>query len=232
MAEQQVNDPRLRVPDVPWRLRDVLWGAILAFGLFVGVVVLAPLLQGMERWPGVILALAELVFIVAAWAFSVRRPGVHWRDLGLRSFQPLLGCLGAISLFYLTLAVEVAWGLLLQWLGWPGQTEILPLFGEGWWALALAFVATGIAAPVAEELFFRGFALPPLQRRLGRWLGIAINAALFALLHFTPTVFPPLFIMGVFFCLLYEYTGSIWPGILLHAGINTLAVALAYLMAK
>jgi hypothetical protein len=138
--------------------------------------------------------------------------------------------LGTLALLYLALSVNLIWGAFLNRVGWAGQPEVLPLFGTGAIGLVLALVGTGLVAPFAEELFFRGFVFPPLRRRFGLWLGVAIDAALFTLPHFTPTVFPPLFVLGALFCLLYEYTGSIWPGIVLHAGVNSFAVLVTYLV--
>ena len=228
MADQSAREA------VAWRLRDVAWAGVLAFVLFGGAAIAAALLGGesaslaSRHVRAGIVATSELAFVGAAWAFSVRRPGTRWRDLGLRGFRPLAGCMGALFAFCLAFAVNLAWGLILQLLGWPGQPPLLPLFGQGALGLTLALVGTGVIAPFSEEVFFRGFAFPALRARFGLLAGIAVDAALFSLLHFTPTVLPPIFVMGVLFCLLYQHTRSIWPGALLHAAINIVAVLVAY----
>ncbi len=233
-----LRGPELRHAPPAWGIREVALGSLLALLLFGGAAVAALAaghgLQNRTDGPGpaylkgAILALSELAFAAAAWAFGPRKPGVRWRDLGLRGFDLPIGCLAAMAFLGLSLAVSVAWGLALRLLGWPGQPPLLPLFGQGSLGLALALLGTGLIAPFSEEIFFRGFVFPALRQRLGLGLGIGITAALFAAAHFTPTVFPPIFVLGVFFCLLYQFTGSLWPGILLHAGINTLAVLAAY----
>jgi membrane protease YdiL (CAAX protease family) len=49
-------------------------------------------------------------------------------------------------------------------------------------ALAVGLALNGVAAPIVEELYFRGYLLPRLAR-YGRWAAL-INAALFSLYHF------------------------------------------------
>lgn len=238
MEQEYSLEPR-EIP-IAWGLKDVLWASLLGIVLFAGAAFGAAIIQLLlgdsppAGWltylPGALVALSELAFVCGVWAFGARKPGVSWRDLGLRGFNPLIGCLGALALLFLTLMVNMAWALVLYLLGWEGQPPMLPLFGGGAAGLVLAVVATVLVAPFAEELFFRGLVLPPLRRRFGLWLAVAIDAALFSLLHFTPTVFPPIFIMGAFFSLLYLYTGSIWPGVILHGTVNLLAILGAYLV--
>jgi membrane protease YdiL (CAAX protease family) len=48
----------------------------------------------------------------------------------------------------------------------------------------------------------------------------------------TPTAFIPIFILGYIFAVLYRFSGSIWPGILMHVLTNSLALGAAYLLAN
>ncbi len=234
--EHRVSLAEHQAPPLGWSVKDVIWGGVLGTVLFVVVVVGAAILEialpatDLGYLRSLFVALAEAVFIIPVWVFALRRPAVLWRDLGLRGFQPLPGCATAAGFLCLSLSVNLLWGLVLQWQGWPGQPDVLPIFGQGPLGLALALVGTVLVAPLAEELFFRGFAFPPLRRRLGLWLAIAVDAALFTALHFTPTVFPPLFVLGALFCLLYQYTGSLWPGVILHASVNALSVFATYVL--
>ena len=55
-------------------------------------------------------------------------------------------------------------------------------------------------APVLEELFFRGFALPACERTVGNaWLSVTCTAGLFAAVHFSVKDAPSLFVAGCFF---------------------------------
>lgn len=227
---------------VAWGVRDVVWAGLFMVALFLGAAMLMAvgglwlrLRTGVRDPSGLLrlfLALAELLFLVPTWVFSVHKYGARWRDLGLRRFHAGRGCLAVAGLFCMSLWVNLLWGLVLVWLKWPGQREILPLFGEGAAGLALAGLGLGVVAPFAEEVFFRGFVFAALSKRLGLWRAVAIDALLFAVLHFTPSVILPLFILGVALCLLYRFTGSIWPGILLHASINSLALAATWVLGQ
>jgi hypothetical protein len=70
-----------------------------------------------------------------------------------------------------------------------------------------------------------------LRDRLGLGWGLVISGVIFALVHLVPGVLPPIFVMGVVFALLYQGTGSLWPCIILHGAINSLAFVALYLAA-
>ena len=95
------------------------------------------------------------------------------------------------------------------------------------WSL---FVSAVIIAPFAEELFFRGFVFGGLRKRYDWRVAAAISAAIFAAFHLEPLAFIPLFAVGFFLAYLYHRYGSLWPGMILHACINGLAV-LSYFVA-
>jgi hypothetical protein len=97
-------------------------------------------------------------------------------------------------------------------------------------AAALAVSVLCVAAPVAEELFFRGLVHGAL-RRFGVPIATVASSGFFAAVHFVPAAIPVLFAVGVALALLYERTGSLIPGILVHACINSLATLGAFLSA-
>jgi membrane protease YdiL (CAAX protease family) len=94
--------------------------------------------------------------------------------------------------------------------------------------LVVVGVLVSLVAPVAEELFFRGFLFPALWRRLGWVAAGVVTGLLFGLVHAggTPAVFlVPLAVLGFLLCALYRWTGSILPGMGVHAFNNALALA-------
>ncbi|MGQ9583329.1 MAG: CPBP family glutamic-type intramembrane protease [Thermoplasmatota archaeon] len=93
--------------------------------------------------------------------------------------------------------------------------------------LALVLTAVAAVAPPAEELFFRGFALPAIERRAGVMQGVVLSSLLFAAAHLSITGFPPLFLVGVWLAALFRKYG-IAPCIAAHAVNNIVAVALIY----
>jgi membrane protease YdiL (CAAX protease family) len=96
--------------------------------------------------------------------------------------------------------------------------------------VAFAFGAV-VGAPVSEELLFRGLFYRALRSSLRAWPAILISSAIFGLMHWVggdPLVSAgPRAILGVFLCLLYERTGSLYPGMAMHAAINSSVIAWA-----
>jgi membrane protease YdiL (CAAX protease family) len=92
-------------------------------------------------------------------------------------------------------------------------------------ALVLTAIAICILGPFAEELFFRGLVMGCL-RPLGAWPAVLGSAAVFAAAHLQPAAFPILFCVGAALGLLYERTGSLWPGVAFHVVNNGAALAI------
>lgn len=80
-------------------------------------------------------------------------------------------------------------------------------------SLGLAVV---VAAPIGEELLFRGFLYRVLRQRYGVRAALATTALLFALLHMAPQSLLPYTLLGLAFGLVYEWVGSLWASIVLH----------------
>jgi membrane protease YdiL (CAAX protease family) len=89
----------------------------------------------------------------------------------------------------------------------------------------------GVVAPVAEEVFFRGFFFRAVSNRLGLAWGALVSGLLFGVIHGLGTtawvLIPVLCVLGVLLCLLYWRTGSLYPCIALHALNNGLAFGAA-----
>ncbi len=81
-----------------------------------------------------------------------------------------------------------------------------------------------VLAPVAEEVFFRGFLFRMLRSRYSSWVTIGATSVAFAALHGSPTVLPWLVFMGAVFGTLVEKTHSLYSSIILHAMVNGLTL--------
>jgi len=88
-------------------------------------------------------------------------------------------------------------------------------------------VLVGIVAPIAEELFFRGFLFGALRGPIGWVMAAVVTGIVFGLIHAggTSAVFlVPLGVLGFLLCVLYRRTGSLLPGMGVHAFNNALAL--------
>lgn len=108
----------------------------------------------------------------------------------------------------------------------------------GWLGM---FLTTGLLTIFGEELFFRGWLLHVLQKRMGMWWAIALQAALFSLPQaIVALFFPPL--QAVLYIFVYAWlaigviggwaaarTGTIWPS-LIAATLSNLILSLIILL--
>jgi membrane protease YdiL (CAAX protease family) len=84
-----------------------------------------------------------------------------------------------------------------------------------------------LTAPFFEEIIFRGVLLQTIKRYAGSAAAIVISAAIFAALHPSLYVKANIFFLALLFGYLFDRTGSIVPGMVLHFLFNaTSAVAL------
>lgn len=79
----------------------------------------------------------------------------------------------------------------------------------------LQFIVICVVPGFCEEFFFRGAILENCLP-FGRSTAILISSFLFAVMHQNPAQLFYAFAAGVVLGLLYERTGSIWPGTILH----------------
>lgn len=84
-----------------------------------------------------------------------------------------------------------------------------------------------VIAPVAEELFFRGFLYRVLRLRMSFWLAAGINGLLFGSIHGSLVILPILAVLGFLLCWTYERSGTLFVPIALHALNNALAYGVA-----
>jgi ABC-2 type transport system permease protein len=79
-------------------------------------------------------------------------------------------------------------------------------------------------APIVEEFVFRFFLYGVVRRYLGRSVGLAANAMLFAAVHAHAPSAVPLFVLGSCFTIAYEWSGSILVPMAMHALFNSLTL--------
>jgi membrane protease YdiL (CAAX protease family) len=96
-------------------------------------------------------------------------------------------------------------------------------------ARGLLIVSAVVLAPVLEEVIFRGLVQSGLSSVVGnRWVVVVISAVFFAGIHSVAwQALPGLLVLGLVLGWVYEKRGSLWPGILIHAGFNAANVAMA-----
>lgn len=126
-------------------------------------------------------------------------------------------------------AVYIGFALVISALLAPEQEDIARDLGvdEGvLGAIAAGFLIV-IAAPIAEEVFFRGFMFAGFRSAMPFWLAAGLSGTVFGSFHFTgggslPVVLQ-LSIFGAILAWVYERSGSIRPAIAMHMLNNAIA---------
>lgn len=181
---------------------------------------------------------------------------LHGRTEGWRSFgfnvglrksgepgEPGVGLLMGAVVFSLVvvLALNFASVWIGQLIGYPKPEdghETLKLIRNTSQTLTLfkLFAGAILAAPILEEVFYRGLVQSALLDVVGpakRWTAILISAALFASAHLSVAqwqTLPGLMVFGVVLGWLYEKTGSLLPSIFTHMLFNAAMIGLMFLM--
>jgi membrane protease YdiL (CAAX protease family) len=160
--------------------------------------------------------------VAALWLASRIAPPAP-AQFGLRPVRFLTGLKWAAIAVGIFFPLLLAYAAIVQ----PQEQTTLKDLGAGESAALTALIGVLVVgvAPAVEEFFFRGFFYGALRNRF-TFVGAAlIDGLVFGMVH-APTgidAVPPLILLGFCFCLIYEMTGSILPGIILHSLNNMLA---------
>ena len=147
-------------------------------------------------------------------AFALRRPSSWRRAAGI-----------ALGVVVVVVVVSAALDPVLN----PNKEQ--GLTPHGWEprhaaAFVANFVVVALLAPVVEELTFRGLGFTLLER-FGRWPAIVLVGIAFGLAHGLVEALPPLVVFGMCLAYLRSRTGSVYPGMILHALYNGLVLLVA-----
>jgi uncharacterized protein len=129
-----------------------------------------------------------------------------------------------VLLLLVFVLLSVVWSEVLH----PEEEKLLEQLGsnEGAVLLALSAALTCVVAPICEEILFRGYIFTALRNWRGTIPAAVITALLFGGVHVgsAPVLdLVPLAGLGFGLCLLYRYTGSLYPAIVAHSLNNSLA---------
>jgi membrane protease YdiL (CAAX protease family) len=152
---------------------------------------------------------------VRAWQFGLRPPRLRWRRAVLLIVVLLIGFILFSAIWEEVLNVST-------------REKVLEQLGanEGTGLLLLSALLTCVIAPICEEFLFRGFIFSALSNWKGPWPAALITGVVFGGIHAgsAPAVdLVPLGVFGFGLCLLYRYSGSLYPCIAAHSLNNSLA---------
>lgn len=235
----QTKPPRTRLPDLSWSLLDVAkvvcWIVLLV--LFAGLLMATGVVGQPDGLPGFLIAallghaaiLSYMGFLL--WVKAERR---EWYGMArLRAAQwfywPLLGWLGFLPLLIAGgMAARVIYKLILPEQTAPAipQPLLRALTAERTATeLALFFLVVAVAAPVVEELLFRGMLYGALRRHMSWFMAALVSGLLFGAVHGVLAALP-LALFGIYLAALRQWSGSLTLPIVVHALHNTVVMGL------
>lgn len=227
----------------PW---DITWQVILVGFFFLGQLILpltvslirSVLTQSMaEQGINLTLSSSRATAITTALIYllmSVASIGVlyvsikpflplpeGWFRLSLRGKWFLWGLGGYLVAVPLVIGVSLVNQQL--WQGSGGSNPLLQIVLEEGDTLSLSifFFTAAIAAPIFEEILFRGFLLPSLSRYMSVWGAIALSSLIFATAHLSFSEILPLMVLGMVLGFVYSRSRNLLSSIMVHSLWNS-----------
>lgn len=219
--------------EIPWS-GEIVWQVLILGFFFVGQIVL-PLVLGSLGIGGAGLssrgrAIFSLVYYLLMAAGSL---GVLWwsirpwpRPQDMFTFKPSRSALlWGVGGYFVAVPLMFGVALLNQqiWQGQGGSNPLLQtvLEEQDGVALLVFFLTAAIAAPIFEEILFRGFLLPSLTRYTSVGWAIALSALIFAAAHLSLSEVLPLTLLGAVLGFVYQRSRSLISPMVLHSAWNS-----------
>ncbi len=232
-------------PSIRWNLWDaILIGAASLVFIFSGIIIIeyfsgSALLQTELSSPKsyvYVIALAALEgigLIAGIFVLGFLRHKIKLIDLGFIKTTRSWLIKAALITFLMMPVIGLIAAFIQKILGIPinnPQLEFLVPDELSYLSAGGMLVVAGFIVPLAEELFFRGVLYQALRKHFGVWIGIFVSSIIFGALHGDISIAGATFVMGLVLAYFFEYSGSIWPSVLIHALNNSLKLAVIYIM--
>ena len=221
-------------PRVRWGMGDAVAGNALSFVLSVVALSVALTfvddLDDAPLWATAILQIPVWAGLLGAPLWATMRKGRRSLayDFGLRmrwSDVPTGLALGLVGQFALGIVVRLVYDVLDLDVDRIGDTaEELTDQAVDVVGVVLLFLVVAVAAPVLEELFYRGLWLRAVERRAGTVVAVLVSSFVFAAVHFQPYDFPALFGFALLLAVVTARSGRLGPAIWAHVAFNVTAV--------
>jgi hypothetical protein len=154
-----------------------------------------------------------LIFI-PMWRKTVRETP-KFSGTNVTSTNVSLTIIISISAYFVVSGIVAVFDLISFFPSYQAVSELV--IGGGF---LLQFLTIGIAAPIIEELLFRGIVFNRLLFWMPVWVAIIIQAAVFGVIHGNMLQGLYAFVLGVFYGWLYVRFRTIWLPIIGHVAFN------------
>lgn len=151
-------------------------------------------------------------------------------SLGIRYTAPGIKRLGVVFVLGMSAAVSVNVIVSLSQIARfsPKYQQVSEVIYSG--GLFMEIVSAVIAAPILEELFFRGMIYKRLRDMINVKAAVVISALFFGAFHGNLVQFVYAFIIGLMLAYVYEKFKTIWAPVIFHVGANLISVLITEFM--
>jgi len=195
---------------------------LLLCAVFYGFTIFGTMVDGTLKHFGIKLEMATALFfeLLAAWVFTL------WISTKMISFPwHALYRLGKFPGNYTVPLILAGFGLSIvlseaaSLIPMPDVAKelFLSLFAGN---RVFVFLGVCVLAPVAEELFFRGFVFRSFLHRYSAGKAMFVSSLLFAVFHLNPWQAVVAFVIGLLNAWLLARTDSLIPGMVVHFAVN------------
>jgi membrane protease YdiL (CAAX protease family) len=220
--------------DVPWETPwggEIVWQVLIVGFFFIGQFLLPVLFGLLQVNPSGFTVRIKALYVLVSYLLMAGG-GLLVLYLSIKAFLPVPEewfrfkfrsnwFLWGFGGYLVAVPLVILVSLINQqiWQGQGGSNPILPLALEGRdnGALLIFFLTASVAAPIFEEIMFRGFLLPSLTRYLPVWGAIIASSLLFAIAHLSLSEVLPLATLGMVLAIVYTRSRNLLSSILLHS---------------
>ena len=174
------------------------------------------------------LTIADLLLQASApvtifgWLGMAGRPAPAWFGrAGERAGDIGVGiAVGFGMLFTSGICIQITLAIARWFLGHEPTLPNVQQGFNGAWLIPFGLLLS-VAAPLCEELLFRGFLFRGLRTRWSWWPAALVTSVLWALVHASPYRLLNIFVDGLILAAIYERRKSLLTTIAAHATLNT-----------
>lgn len=183
---------------------------------------------------GQALAYIVAMLLVIVIPYLIFKHKINWQLLGLKSkfkWKYILLAIGSFGLYYL-----ISIFLMFVMMVINPNFDISQKQETGFESLhhsvdyVMAFLALVVAAPIVEEVLFRGFLFGALKKSYRFWVATLITSVTFGLAHGAWNVGVDTFALSLVLCYLRYNYNSLYPAIFLHMLKNGLAYYILFIV--
>lgn len=219
---------------VPWD-GEIVWQVLIVGFFFISQFIL-PLVIGFAGVNPNDLSIPGRALYILVTYLMIAGSSLLVLYLSIRSFLPLpenwfsikwrdnwivWGLGGYFVAFPLVLLVSILNQQLWQGQGGSNPLILLVLESQNKLALLIFLATAAIAAPIFEEIIFRGFLLASLTRYFPAWGAIVVSSLIFSTAHLSLSEVLPLTMLGIILGFVYNRSQNLLSSILLHSLWNS-----------